>query len=304
MAKHKRLLVVAVAIVFLVLIYFTKNGLPWPGKAVYEREGGLDYTSALVEDLIKKDTDGDGVLDWEENLFGLDPTKSETTAGTPDITVVNKLRGEAGISGAIDSENGALPTENLTKTDQFAQELFSTVTALEQSGALDQQTAEKIVASLTENLENSLQNKTYATTDIKIATDSSVVAVQKYNNALNSIFGEYTLDYSVAEVFEKFVGGGSSVDTAALSELDPIINQFKSKAVLLSQTPVPKTLASAHLNFINALQKMAENLEQVQMYEQDSIVTLGAIMQYPDNSTALENTALELMGAVQKELNR
>ncbi|KKU74593.1 MAG: hypothetical protein UY01_C0031G0007, partial [Candidatus Nomurabacteria bacterium GW2011_GWB1_47_6] len=67
---------VVFATLFLLAIFLIKNGLPWRNIEVYKGAEGLSYESALVEDLIKRDTDGDGVLDWEESLLGLDPTKT------------------------------------------------------------------------------------------------------------------------------------------------------------------------------------------------------------------------------------
>ena len=55
--------------------------------------------------MINKDTDGDGILDWQENLYGLDPTKKETTPGTPDSTAISKLKALQGDSASKTSED-------------------------------------------------------------------------------------------------------------------------------------------------------------------------------------------------------
>ncbi len=45
-------------------------------------------------ELVKKDSDQDGLPDWEETLWGLDPRNPETTPGTKDADVVAKRRAE------------------------------------------------------------------------------------------------------------------------------------------------------------------------------------------------------------------
>ena len=102
-----------------------------------------------IGDLVNKDTDRDGILDWEEPLWGLDPTKTETTPGVPDSSVIKKLKVEQGFSSNT-TEGGQDYTENLTETDKFSRELFSTIASLNQNGVMDRTTIDKISSSLNE----------------------------------------------------------------------------------------------------------------------------------------------------------
>jgi hypothetical protein len=302
LAKYKRVLLILVAVIFLMALFWMKTGMPWNNKAIYQGSDGLSYENALVEDLIKRDGDGDGVLDWEESLLGLDPTKSETTPGTPDLTTANKLRAES-YAGAS-TEGGELGAEeNLTETDKFARELFATATALEQSGSLDQATADKMAASLAEHITNSPQGKVYTLTDLRITNDNSLVAIKKYNDSLNLAFKDYTVGYSAAEVFEKFLGDGTDMDVSVLNELDPIIKEFNSKISSMVKMEVPKFISVYHLNMINELSGVAGNLENIKMYEKDSIVALSGITQYAENTTKLETAVTELMTVLLQKLN-
>lgn len=290
---------IVLAIFFLCTLYVVKNGLPWSGSAVYQREGELEFTNALVEDVLKKDLDGDGVLDWEEALLGLDPSKTETTPGTPDITVANKLRAET-----TDQQGESLLEEkNLTETDKFARELFSTVTALEQSGSLDQATAEKIVSSLSNSIQNSSQKKIYTMADIKISGDNSPKAIATYNIVSDNIYTEYELNYSAMDVFQKFIGDGTNIDIDALADLDPIIKKLDAIINAMLKIDTPRAIALEHLNLINATQKVVENLSNVKLYENDSLIALGAIVQYEQNVTALGESLNDLGKVILKQLN-
>ncbi len=300
--KHKRVLLVAFAALFLVALYISKNGLMGSGKEIFERGDGLVYESALVEDLVRKDTDGDGVLDWEESLWELDPTKAETTPGTPDLTVVNKLRAE---NPSLEGDSPAGPDyeENPTKTAQFAQELFATVTALEKGGALDQATAEKMVASLTEQISNSPQAKVYALADLKIIKDDSAVAVKIYNSTLDYVYTKYPIQGSIGDVLQKFLADENSVNVAALAELEPFVTQNKKIIDALVQMSVPQSFAILHLNVINTLEGVVENLSNIMLYESDPIMALSGISKYQEDALKLEANLNNLANAIISKLN-
>ena len=85
--------------------------------------GGLAYDTTILEDLMNKDTDGDGLLDWEEGLWGTSPDKKDTNDdGVPDNTEIAKLKTElrqntGGDVSVIQNE------ENLTQTDKFSRSI-------------------------------------------------------------------------------------------------------------------------------------------------------------------------------------
>lgn len=288
------------------MIFFLKNGIPFINKeklAGAEQENGLIYGDATVADLINKDTDLDGVPDWEEPLWGLDPTKKETAPGISDITVVNKLKIEQGLS-AESGDGESQSTENLTETDKFSRELFSTVATLIQTGAMDQEAVDKISNSLAEHIQNTVPRKVFFLSDIKVIEDASVGAVKKYNDTLDNIVDkQYPISQNATEVFQKFIIDENNVDVNALSELDPIINQRNKIISAIANTNVPRPLASLHLDFLNALQRLSENLSDIKFYDSDAIVALSGISQYNQNTTLLQSAINKLRNAIEQKLN-
>ena len=56
--------------------------------------GGLSYGNAIVGDLVNRDTDGDGLLDWEESLWDTDPNNKDTNGdGVSDSVEIAKIKG-------------------------------------------------------------------------------------------------------------------------------------------------------------------------------------------------------------------
>lgn len=293
---------VAFAIAFLVVLFLVKNKSVFKNEAKISQNQGVTYSgNEILGDLINKDTDGDKILDWEENLWGTDPTKKETTPGVLDKDTIEKLKSQ-------NSQNQqGLPLlegeENLTETDKFSREFFSTIATLNQTGAMDQATVDKLSNSLAEHIQNSTQRKIYVLTDIKTTKDESKKAVQKYNDALENLTKKYPVENTVINVLQKFVIDENNVDVKALLELDPIIKKVAGIINDSFKIEIPQSLAILHLNFINSLQKLKENTVDIKLYESDPIVALSAISQYDKNTETLQADILKLSNAVEQKLN-
>lgn len=289
--------------VFLVALFLLKNGLLFKNTVDFiqgNQASGLAYDANItVGDLVNKDTDGDGVLDWEEPLYGLDPTKRETTPGIPDSTAMAKMKAIQGnTEQGLPSLNGATSTQNLTQTDKFSQELFSTVAALNQNGEVSQDTVNQIGDSMAANIKNSSPRKVYLISDIKTSKDESASAIQNYAINLNNFYKAYKVDYTVMDVLQKFIIDANNVDVSALTELDPIIEQTNKITKEIAGMNVPQSLASLHLDLLNTTEKVAENLSDIKLYETDAVVALSGISQYQDNVILMQNALQKLIDTI------
>ena len=66
-------------------------------------QGGLQVEKITYQDLVSKDTDGDGIEDWEESLWGTDPNNKFTQEGTPDASLIEHKKKSLGIGSATAS---------------------------------------------------------------------------------------------------------------------------------------------------------------------------------------------------------
>jgi hypothetical protein len=292
-------------VLFLVALFLIKN-ISFFEKSLNavlnKTENGLAYNNITVGEFVYKDTDGDKVSDWEESLYGLDPTKKETTEGVPDSTAMDKLKMDQ--SGTLEANGlNSQSEENLTETDKFSRELFSTVTTLSQGGEIDQATIDKISSSLAEHIQNSVPRKIYTLADIKIINDSSPKAIKNYFNTSNTIQKKYPDKGSVIDILQRFMIDANNVDTSILVELDPIIEQMQNGANEVLKMNVPQSLSSAHLDLLNAGERIIENLTDMKLFDIDPILALSAISQYEQNIALSESAFSKLMVAIKLKLN-
>lgn len=288
---------------FLVIVFVFKKTSLFKNTEIFQRnnpENGLTYGDLTIEDLVNKDTDGDGIPDWQEGLYGLDPTKKETTPGTPDSSALSKLRVEQGIWSGGD----ASAPENLTQTEKFSRELFATVAALNQNGPIDQATIDALSNSLATKIENSVQRKVYTISDIKISDDNRTKAIKTYSDALENIDKKYpTKIKKVMDILQEFSSDENNPDVNILAELDPIIEEKQKCIIEILKITVPQSLSLLHLAVINDSQKLLENVSDIRLFDSDPIVAMGATMKYEDNILSLVSSSDKLTNTIKQKLN-
>lgn len=294
---------IAFATLFVLTVFWTKNGTLlsfWENIRGKEAgQSGLEYDNEIIGDLVSRDRDADGVLDWEEALWGTDPDKKDTNGdGTLDDAEVQLLKQAAGMSTEIGESD-----ENLTKTDQFSRELFATVTALDQNGAMDLTTIDKLSSSLAEKIKNSVPEKVFSISDLNVIQDDSIQAIKNYSAALDSINKKYPAKQTVLQILSKFTADENNVDSSVLSELTPIIDNTNKTITDMIKMSVPRSLAQIHLDILNALERSVENVRDIQLYDTDPIIALQGISQYDKNKDELQLVFSKLMDTISQKLN-
>ncbi len=285
------------------LIFILKKTSLLQNKEVYSNtseENGLTYigSDTTVSDLVNKDTDGDGISDWQENLYGLDPTKKETTPGTNDAVAFAKIKSEQEGNIAKNSDG----TEKLSQTDQFSRELFGTVTSLSQSGTMDGAAVDQLGETLAQKIQNPTIRKVFLISDLKVTKDNSLKAFIAYNDTLNSTYTKYKPSYTVLDVLQKFIVDENNVDLKVLVKLDPIIEKTTKIIAAMRAMSVPESISVLHLNMLNSLERIVENVSDIRLYDSDPIVAMSGISKYDDNATALDTDVSNLVNALNQKL--
>lgn len=292
------------AVLFLVVIFLTKN------QTIFEnadpslnQTDGLIYTNTPIGELVSRDTDSDGILDWEEGLWGTDPTKVDTDDdGVNDAKEIDTLKTETvGSAGSNNANN--IEKLKLTETDKFSDQFFSTVAALTQSGSLDELTIDQVSTSLAENIQKHTPKKIYTVKNIKISTDESRGAIQAYNTKLQALQVKYPFNADITAIILESLTIDEEIDLGVLKKFDPIIAQLNSIIKEMLTISPPKSLSVLHVMVINGFQKLSENMTDMKLIDTDSIVAFSAISQYPENADLLFQYINQLTISINQKLN-
>jgi len=290
-------LLISLAVVFVVAIFFIKSSSTIFKNSSME-ESGLSANTEVLGNLLNKDSDKDGVLDWEEGLMNTDPNNKDTDGdGVNDKAEIEKLKKENGLNQPPQDP------DTLTQTDKFSQELFATVAALSQSGELDQMSVEQISESLTSQIKNNTVKTVFVVADIQTTNDNSTQAIINYDKAITDLSKKNQLKVNPVSVLQESLMEDGEIDSNVLIQLDPMIETLEATISGLQKIKVPTEIASFHLNLMNALQRLTENLNDIRNFDKDSLIALGAISKYEENNNALDEATKKLNDFLATKLN-
>jgi len=289
-------------VVFVVSLFFLKN------KTSFENiqnngtnSTGLKYDSAILGDLLTKDSDNDGLMDWEEELVGTDPHNPDTDGngvkdGEEKLALNEGAAVDLGNSGISGGEEGS-------QTDQFAKDLVATVAAINQTGNMDAASMNQLATSLTEKIATEPPKKIYQPKDIKIIQDNSIQAIQNYSDAMTVLTPKSVPANSALDIMQNAITQDENLDPTVLAKLDPIISESETMIEGMLKVSVPAEIAPFHLNLINDIERLVENLKNIQMYDTDAVVALTGIGQYTSNTDALTEDVKKLSDVLSQKLN-
>ncbi len=221
-------------------------------------------------DLQKKDSNGNGILDWEERLYGLDPlTNGEENKKTVEAKR-QLLRDTAG-------ENEASASTGLT--NDFTREFLNVIGSLQTTGALSDDALQNIANSIGGKLIEKEQKEIYPVSSFNVIRDSDI-AKDEYqrlaNLELNKLSTVPMMGHEIEFIGESLRGG----DPMMLAPLDNISGAYKSFAETLVKIPVPQSLLPAHKALVNSSAYVSRSLLMIQQVNTDPMMALQGLATY------------------------
>jgi hypothetical protein len=251
-----------------------------------------ESTQALLAAYAAKDTDGDGLPDWQEALYGTDPNKAISNSyGIPDGQAAQKgLLTPTALKDQLptDQATTTLTADDLpgplaapgTITDEFSKDFFQSY--MEKSGG-QPLSADDDQALLTQLL-GEFQTKAAAAmsssyTAVSIHPDSQI-SESSYAGAVESILQAHDVPADANQPLPLMEALIENNDESARPKLKVLADSYKAIASDLLKTHVPPQLAAEHLQLLQAFDSLAKTTAVVVNYEKDPVATLGAIGVY------------------------
>lgn len=284
--KSPRLGIVVFAVILAVIVigyaFYTKSAGTAKDSGEYintERQTINSIADGLRKDS-EQDDDGDGLMNWEEALWGTDPQKADSDGdGTNDGEEIRESRnpligGEDRVS--IQASGVSSVTDN-TKTGQISRDLFGNYLQAKRIGVpLDASLQEQIINQAFTNRSLSVEFKPFTPSDIQLAPGNDL---KKYGNDLGLAFyaGRTNNTRTEVDILESAL---VSENRAEIGQLDPIIQGYTAMIAELKSVRVPQSLMGQHLELMNSMGLVLSDIKGFRLIFDDPIVGLASVSNY------------------------
>ena len=269
-------------------IFFGKNSY-----IAQKKEAKLQNQKITIDNLLQKDTDGDGVMDWEEALWGTDPNKERTFNDTSDLNYIKQKRGDLNLS---ENSNLTLNNDTITETDKFAQQFFASLLAMKQSGQIDENTINNISTTLGQNIVDPNLIDKYTKKDINVSPADGVNEQRAYYENIKKLFETYVNEGigDEIEIVSTIVSSNTIENKQnSVDKLETIASAYQNFAKKMIELKVPESVAKYHIPIINSANNAGISVQNMVKIIDDPIVGLSGLSQYQKYSeeliTSVEN---------------
>lgn len=250
--------------------------------------GGVALAPEVTNTEGFKDTDGDGLRDWEETLYGTDPLSADTNGDG----VSDRDEAQATLASAEAVKNEKFPLEvdagqNLTST--IGQTLFATYAEKQKQGGAEDVLSQNAIIAEALSRAQTLQEsaRTYAPSDLSLTPDSAA-AYRAYGNAFVQTSDRFPrAGYDQALVtFALYAESGSAKDAAELAAIE---RDFAGLVSALLALPVPQHFAYMHAQTVSSFEKIRVAVANMRAFKDDPVrALLGADQLRTDGGTSIK----------------
>lgn len=257
--------------------------------------------TALLKAIATKDSDNDGLPDWEESLYGTDPHNSDSfKLGLTDGEAVAKglivPKAIANIPNATSTQSA----NSGTLTETFAENFFMLYLSAKQANNGVDLTSDQ-TSTLAEQAVNQFLQTFVPASDFKTAEDIKISgtgpdALRVFAIAAEAVFRnskdkDEEATMSDLEYFQSAIQGD---DATAPAHLVSLAKTYRSSAAGLAVLPVPKELATDDLVLVNAIMRLGGIYSDFARVGTDPLGAMLALQQYQQTELAAEQAFIDL----------
>jgi len=281
-------IILVLGLIFFISSFFDSIGTKNASNT--ENQASVNVKNQSVVDLLKSDTDSDGVYDWEEALWGTNKYKPDSFGGMPDLEYIKNKKKELEIA---ENTNELA----LTETDKFAREFFSTYTAMKDAGVIDNSTILNFSAALGNKITKAELTNEYTEGDIKTTKTDDLDSKQLYYKTVADLFAKYEAKGIGNEI--AITSGGlekyqKTEEPNSFEELILISRAYRDFASNVMNVAVPASIAKYHLRIANGAHKTGKSVENMAKVINDPLLGISGVSEYEKYSAELIEAVADL----------
>jgi len=245
---------------------------------------GAQSTDELLREYAAKDTDSDGLPDWQESLYSTDPNVADTdgdgisdgeAARTGILTTQRFLTNTGDGPVSVDTIPGMTAAPG-TLTEEFSRSFFEAYMANWQGTPLTKEQQDALIQRLLGEFSQKAGTKlssNYTAAAVRVGSTDTL----SYAGAVEAVIRQYEVAADEAHpitLAHEFI---ENSDDSAQPKLERLSASYQRIASGLVSVTVPASLADEHLSLIRAFDTLAKATESLASYEEDPLAVLGGL---------------------------
>ncbi len=269
----------------------------------------------IVEGIINKDSDDDGLKDWEESLWKTDLNNSDTDGdGTPDGEEVREGRDplKAGPDdkfipkeniGTTFTDEGIVyggSTSSVNLTQLFAKSLgFKVGSEINPTDLQNQDLLSRVDSSTEQILKDFIAsfNPILPESEFNVSSDNSKMAIEKYNDDTTKVFEDFP-PYTKRE--EGIII--DALDTKDFYIIDQYIEYYNVVVNKIKVITVPSNFLLTHKRITELMLGTIEFYKSIKVIDKDPMKTIIGIEKYQIIKDELYTTIIEANNLIKTSL--
>lgn len=239
-----------------------------------QKDASVKLVTAVQK--VQNDANDNGIPDWEERLWGLNPNKN---GESNKEFILNKRRT---LNPNVDLSSYE---ENLTESDTLAREFFATIMSLQQTGDLDEEAMQAIGKAVSQKVVAEPIPDKYTLEMMRVVSNTPENTARYYKNIQDLISKYQNRDMGKELTF--IIQGIAYDDQQVLDIVKTIASAYRDFGGELITIPVPELLSTIHLSMANNYEKNAESIDGLVQVLSDPLVGMKAILSYKKYNDAL-----------------
>ena len=269
----------------LIAVLMVAGGYVLPGLTFPETKAvNAELTDDILASYVAKDTDSDGLPDWQETLYGTD-------SNVPDTDGDGVTDGEAVRRGLLTprSLSSQLPQEPIGEedipgeapapgsfTERFSRAFFEAYIKASGGEPMSAEAQEKLINDLLATYASEAGRSLVPThTRVSIRTDASldlIAYAARVEGVLQSLpQGENSDMFALSQDLIE------NDEAEAGTRLGVVGNQYSAASRQLLAMSAPLSFVDAHLQLVNGLEEAGRAAKAVSTYKEDPLLTMGAL---------------------------
>lgn len=284
----KKFIIVVIFIIILIMVFLAVKGI-----VSYLKNRKINNSEPVpmtIGSIIQKDSNNNGIADWEEYLWGLNPDKD---GEKNKEFIMNKKKELAQNNEFINLDD----SKSISENELLSREFFATIVSLQQTGNITEESLNSVSEIIGRKIEAPIIDDIYDTRSLILQSDTEL-SNEKYLENFDNLVVKYENSDIGSELTLISQGLGNN-DPQALYAAKTIASAYRSFGEELIKIPVPDSLAEIHLRLANNYEKTGQSIEGLTQTLLDPIIAMRAIINYKKYSDALVSDLEELSRILQ-----